>query len=174
MAAVVLTAALTVTVAGCGDSRDYAVPDELCGVAVDADTLAPFLPDGSKLGRRTYDQGPESPRCEVTVDKKRVLYISGDVVTPDVDPFEVKRRSLESMGHPAQAGPPLGAAARIADDGALAVKACTYKGRARKFVVLVDLVPDEPVPGDVEKRRAVLDAFLRSYLPHALDHQGCA
>ncbi|MFJ2892648.1 hypothetical protein ACIO53_42125 [Streptomyces sp. NPDC087305] len=162
---------LVLATAGCTDSgsRAYSVPDEVCGVAVDSDLLSPFLPDGKKLTQRAYDAGQESPRCRLSVDGKLVVYLTGDVVPADTDPVKVQDRALVRLGNPASVD--IGDSARVADNGALAVAKCTYKGQQRKFVTLVQL--QKKVPAKTSQRRDALSSFLKSYFPKAMAKQGC-
>lgn len=66
---------LVVLLAGCGDEgqkREYAVPDTLCGTAVDTDALSPFLPAGKEITVRDRSYSG-SKGCEVVVDDKLVM-----------------------------------------------------------------------------------------------------
>lgn len=70
--AAVVLAVLTPTVTACGgdeETRDYSVPDTLCGVRVDAEELTPFLPPGKKLSVKPKVR-PTSIWCDVAVDGK--------------------------------------------------------------------------------------------------------
>ncbi|MER5532283.1 hypothetical protein [Streptomyces mirabilis] len=168
----VAAAAVTVvllTATACSGSRDYAVPDKACGVTVDSDSLSPLLPNGKKLTEKSYDAGPESPRCRLLVDQQLVVYLSGDVVAGDTDPIKVQDRALVRLGSPAAAD--IGDDAVIADRGAMAVAGCAYKGKQQRFAVLVQL--QRNVPENVSKRRDALRSFLRSYFPKAMEKQGC-
>jgi hypothetical protein len=162
---------LVLATGGCSDSgaRAYAVPGKVCGVAVDSDLLSPFLPDGQKLTQRAYNSGQESPRCRLSVDGKLVVYLSGDIVPTETDPIKVQDRALVGLGNPASVD--VGDSARVADNGAMAVGTCTYEGRQRKFVTLVQL--QEKVPGKTSQRRDALRSFLGAYFPGAMAKQGC-
>ena len=167
---VTAAALMTLLVAtGCSPSRDYKVPDRACGVAVDSSLLSPLLPDGKVLTQRSYAAGPESPRCRLSVAKKLVVYLSGDVVTRDTDPIKVQDRALQRLGNPTAVD--VGDDARVADMGATAVADCTYEGQQRRFVVLVQL--REKHPAKTSERRDALRSFLRSYFPKAMARQGC-
>ncbi|GAA2655962.1 hypothetical protein GCM10010307_69110 [Streptomyces vastus] len=162
-------AVILLTATACTESRDYTVPDAACGVTVGADVLSPFLPRGENLTQRTYDAGPESPRCRLSVDNKLIVYISGDVVPEDTDPIKVQDRALVRLGSPATVD--IGDDARVADNGAMAVAACTYEGDQRKFVVLIQL--EREIPEKTSERRDALQSVLRSYFPKAMEKQGC-
>ena len=165
-------AAVLLAAAACsasGTDRDYAVPADVCGVRVGPDLLKPLLPGGEKLSQKSYDAGAGSPRCRVLVDGQLVLYVSGDVVTRDTDPIKVNAHGLQAMGNPASVS--VGDAARLADNGALAVADCTFQGQQQRFVTLFQLSRD--VPEDVSARRAALRSLLSAYLPGAMDKQAC-
>lgn len=138
-------------------------------MAVDSDLLSPLLPDGQKLTQRAYNAGQESPRCRLSVDGKLVVYLSGDVVPAETDPVKVQDRALVRLGNPAAVD--IGDSARVADNGALAVAACTYEGSRRKFVTLVQL--QEKTPAKTSERRDALRSFLSAYFPKAMAKQGC-
>lgn len=151
------------------DGRNYAVPGDLCGVAVDSDLLSPLLPDGEKLTQRSYDAGATSPRCRVSVDDRLVLYVSNDLVPPDTDPLKTQDRGLQRLGHPAPAD--VGAAARVADRGALAVADCATEDGRKRVATLIQL--EREFPEDTAQRRKNLTRLLRGYLPKAMGALGC-
>jgi hypothetical protein len=155
---------------GCTDGgRDYSAPEDLCGVKVGSGLLTPFLPDGEKLSQRAYDAGDTSPRCRVTVDDQRVLYLAGDLVSPDIDPLEVQDRALRRLGNPSAVD--VGEAARVADRGAMAVADCTRDGGRKRFVALIQL--EQEKPKETEKRRDALTRLLRAYFPKAMASLNC-
>ncbi|MFI2432037.1 hypothetical protein [Streptomyces sp. NPDC018693] len=169
MRATVAAVMVLLAATGCSEPRGYEVPNQACGVTVDPDLLTPFLPYGKELTQRSDDAGPESPRCRLSVDKKLVIYLSGDVVSKDTDPIEVQDRALRRLGNPTAVD--IGDDARVADRGATAVAACTYEGQQRKFVSLIQL--QEDLPDGTSERRNALQSFLRSYFPEAMAQQGC-
>ncbi|WP_344395201.1 hypothetical protein [Streptomyces vastus] len=103
------------------------------------------------------------------MDNKLIVYISGDVVPEDTDPIKVQDRALVRLGSPATVD--IGDDARVADNGAMAVAACTYEGDQRKFVVLIQL--EREIPEKTSERRDALQSVLRSYFPKAMEKQGC-
>ncbi|WP_373561377.1 hypothetical protein [Streptomyces sp. rh34] len=52
----------------------------------------------------------------------------------------------------------------------MALRACTYQGEKMQFVLAIDGVED---PEDTAERRRLLEAFLRSQLPVAMEAEGC-
>lgn len=73
----ILTASLAVGTAlsGCssGEEREYSLPQSLCGVSVDPDLLAPFLPPGEKVSTRQTTPNGGTQRCNVSVDGELAL-----------------------------------------------------------------------------------------------------
>ncbi|MFJ1812580.1 MULTISPECIES: hypothetical protein [unclassified Streptomyces] len=74
---VILTVSLTAATAlsGCssGEEREYSLPQSLCGVSVDPDSLAPFLPPGEKVSTRKTTPNGGTQRCNVSVDGELAL-----------------------------------------------------------------------------------------------------
>ncbi|MCX4697515.1 MULTISPECIES: hypothetical protein [Streptomyces] len=67
--------AMTSALSACsseGQEREYTVPSSLCGTAIEATDLAPFLPAGHKI---TVRDKPYSgtKRCEVVVDNTLIV-----------------------------------------------------------------------------------------------------
>ncbi|AYN43578.1 hypothetical protein D9753_09520 [Streptomyces dangxiongensis] len=69
--AAISVAVLLFTLTSCSGSeqgREYATPRSVCGVAVDADALAGFLPPGNKVTAKATAAPPAATRCTVSVD----------------------------------------------------------------------------------------------------------
>ncbi|MGW7515687.1 hypothetical protein ACWGJ2_08835 [Streptomyces sp. NPDC054796] len=173
----VLAAALGAGAAGCSSppTRDYAVPDRVCGTDVDPDTLAPLLPTGTEVRARPGAVSASGASCGIDVVREDgekfspSLRVRRDAVPDGADPLEVKKGTLERYGHPREAD--IGDGARIADRGALAVKSCPGKGEDTTFALQVDLLTD--TPEKVPERRKALERFVRGYLSAAYEKQGC-
>ncbi|MBT2454200.1 hypothetical protein [Streptomyces sp. ISL-86] len=158
--------AAVVAVAGCSASREYAVPAEVCGVPVEQAALEPLLPPGEKLEQSTHASRPGNPRCDLEVDKKSALRLTGDVISLNEDPIEIKNWQLD---HPSKIV--VGDDARVADATVLAVAACSYQGENRKFVA--QAFPPEKT-SDVGARREAMTRFMAAYFPAAKKAVGCA
>lgn len=73
------TAALLITISGCSDQkekRQYAVPHSLCGIPVDSNKLAPFLPPGRKLTVKQELSDGWGTRCEIRIDSRFAVQTS--------------------------------------------------------------------------------------------------
>ncbi|GHE99615.1 hypothetical protein GCM10017786_36020 [Amycolatopsis deserti] len=167
-----VAAALAVTVAGCEQSREYAVPERVCGVPVDPAVLAPLLPGGEQIADRSTDLGAGSGSCRVEVDNSTVLYLGHGVAPRDWDVLAEEGWKLANRGNPTPVAG-VGKAAAVANDGAQASAECTYEGEPRLFVGFVGLERAEPVPEEIPARRDALVAFLKAWLPVAATAAGC-
>ncbi|MFI9806699.1 hypothetical protein ACIHEJ_20460 [Streptomyces sp. NPDC052301] len=74
--AVTSSVALLVTLSGCSEhkaARHYALPHSMCGIPVDSNRLAPFMPSGRKLTVK-YDTSDEwASFCEISIDSRHVV-----------------------------------------------------------------------------------------------------
>ncbi|MEV6782395.1 hypothetical protein [Streptomyces sp. NPDC051098] len=163
----VLFAALFVGATGCGGPEAFKV-SEACGTKVDPELIGQLLPRGEELKTNDTLSEPKQPRCEFEVDGKGQVGLRGDVVEPFVKPLEVNNWGMRRLGNPAPAD--VGDGATVADHGAMAVQACTYNGEKMQYVLSIDGVED---PKDTAERRRVLEKFLRSQLPVAMEAEGC-
>lgn len=163
----VLLTALLVAAVGCGGPDAFQV-SEACGTKVDPDLIGQLLPRGEELKTKDTFSEPKQPRCEFEVDGQEVVGLRGDVVEPFIKPLEINERTMRRLGNPGPAD--VGDGATISDHAAMAVQACTYKGEKSQYVLVIDGVED---PEDTAERRRLLEAFLRSQLPVAMDAEGC-
>lgn len=164
--AVLLTVLLAGAV-GCGGDKEFNV-SEACGTKVDPELIRELLPEGDKLEIDDSLSDPDQPRCQLSVDGELTLYLRGDIVEPYIKPLEISADGMRRLGNPSPAD--IGDGATIADHGAMAVQACTHKGEKRQYVLAVDGVDN---PKDTVERRRVLERFTRSYLPVAMEAEGC-
>ncbi|MFD5346319.1 hypothetical protein ACFWJY_21740 [Streptomyces anulatus] len=164
---VALLAALLLGAAGCGSPEAFKV-SEACGTEFDPELIGRLLPEGDDLKSDDAFSEPKQFRCEFAVDGREQVGLRGDIVEPFVKPLEVKESVMLRLGNPAPAE--IGDGATIADHGGMALKACTYNGEKMQYVLSIDSVED---PKDTAERRRVLEEFLRSQLPVAMEAGGC-
>ncbi|PCG84110.1 hypothetical protein CIB93_21305 [Streptomyces sp. WZ.A104] len=162
-----LLTALLVGAVGCGEPDAFKV-SEACGTKVDPDLIGQLLPSGKELKTKDTFSEPKQPRCEFEIDGQEVVGLRGDVVEPFIKPLEVNERTMRRLGNPKPAD--VGDGATIADHAAMAVQACTYKGEKSQYVLVIDGVEN---PKDTAERRRILEEFLRSQLPVAMQAEGC-
>ncbi|WP_257138306.1 hypothetical protein [Streptomyces sp. rh34] len=163
-----VSAALFLGVAGCGGTESFTVSD-LCGRKVDSALVAPFLPEGETLEVNGNLSAPEQPRCKVSVDGELYLDVRGNIDEADFDFLKATERSMRRLGNPAPADD-IGDGATIADHGAMAVQACTYKGEKSQYILDIDGVD---TPKDTAERRGALEKLLRAHLPVIMEAEGC-
>ncbi|WP_032766781.1 hypothetical protein [Streptomyces sp. CNS654] len=163
-----LSAALLIGITGCGGPESFTVSD-LCGRKVDPALVAPFLPGGGTLKVDDGISAPEQPRCQVYVDDDLRLYVRGNIDKADFDILKATERSMRRLGNPAPARG-IGDGATIADRGAMAVQACTYKGEESQYILEIDWVD---TPKNTAERREALEELLRAHLPVIMEAEGC-
>ncbi|UZI30613.1 hypothetical protein N7925_20905 [Streptomyces sp. CA-278952] len=164
---IALLTTLLLGATGCGSPEAFKV-SEACGTKVDPDLIGRLLPRGEELKTKDTFSEPKQPRCEFEVDGKEQVGLRGDVVEPFVKPLEVKESVMLRLGDPAPAD--IGDGATIADHGGMALRACTYQGEKMQFVLAIDGVEN---PEETTERRRLLEEFLRSQLPVAMEAEGC-
>ncbi|MFH9396006.1 hypothetical protein [Streptomyces sp. NPDC017556] len=162
-----LLTALLLGATGCGSPEAFKV-SEACGIEFDPELIGRLLPTGDDLKSEDAFSEPKQFRCEFAVDGQDQVGLRGDVVEPFVKPLAVKESVMLRLGNPAPAD--IGDGATIADHGGMALKACTYNGEKMQYVLSIDSVED---PEDTAERRRLLEAFLRSQLPVAMEAEGC-
>ncbi|WDT92046.1 hypothetical protein H0E86_14775 [Streptomyces sp. SCSIO-PteL053] len=166
--AVALLTAMLAGAAGCGGPESFTVSD-LCGRKVDPALVAPFLPGGETLKVDDGISAPGQPRCQVYVDGDLHLYVRGNTDKADFDTLKATERSMRRLGNPAPASG-IGDGATIADRGAMAVQACTYKGEESQYILEIDWVD---TPKNTAERREALERLLRAHLPVVMEAEGC-
>ncbi|MEU5283909.1 hypothetical protein AB0G97_07800 [Streptomyces sp. NPDC020755] len=164
---IALLTALLLGATGCGSPEAFKV-SEACGTKVDPDLIGRLLPRGEELKSKDTFSEPKQPRCEFEVDGEERVGLRGDVVEPFVKPLEVNADGMRRLGDPAPAD--IGDGATIADHGGMALRACTYQGEKMQFVLAIDGVEN---PEETTERRRLLEEFLRSQLPVAMEAEGC-
>ncbi|GAB7104860.1 hypothetical protein JCM4814A_31740 [Streptomyces phaeofaciens JCM 4814] len=103
-ATILAAAFLLVACSGEEQKREYALPDTLCGTAVDRDALAPFLPTGSKIAVKDKSYSG-SKGCQVVVDKKLIV-TSAQMWMEEgrTTAFVAARQSLSTLDETAEDG----------------------------------------------------------------------
>ncbi|MFI2206888.1 hypothetical protein ACH47Z_40495 [Streptomyces sp. NPDC020192] len=102
-----VTAALLGTLSGCSDhkeKRQYAIPYSLCGIPVDSDTLAPFMPPGRKISVRQDLPDGFAARCEVRVDSRLAVQASQEWLSGPNTAYFVGGQANSKLGHQAEDG----------------------------------------------------------------------
>jgi hypothetical protein len=151
---------------GCGEERNYAIPEELCGVRVPARLVEPFLPPGEKLKvtENSYGVSRGLEGCTASVDGHVVLYSRGE--------WRAERLSAKEAASVPGPWPFAGGRYVWWEQGAATVVACHVpdhdvisrddgKGDARFFALEAEVpTADEGTP---EAMRKFIVEYARAY-----------
>ncbi|MGW3391399.1 hypothetical protein [Streptomyces cinereoruber] len=169
-----LACGLALSLTACGGGREYAVPKEACGVALDAKTLDPFLFDGEKLeikGDSLIETGTSvQGACGIGVDGRPVIDLRVDKVDRLYDPMAeldafrfTHREKIEKLPFPG-----LGA---LGDRNSMVSTECA--GPEADHLVVHVVVGGQDDGGDVAERRKNIEAFTFDFVPKVKKALGC-
>lgn len=158
------TIAVLAALAACSSEKEraYALPEELCGAAVDPATLAPLLPGGDKIGERK-NPGSYAERCRVDVDGKSAMSTGSLWENADTTP---RRAATVELGV-SPADTPEGDDIIHGRTGAVARVECPAAEKGDVMYVSMRLVDRE-----VEEKDTL--AFIRSYAKGIRQTERCA
>ncbi|MFF9493798.1 hypothetical protein [Streptomyces flaveolus] len=104
---VLATLTASIMVVGCShdeEDRDYAVPDQLCGMPVAEKELTPFLPAGNQIKVSEEDYSG-TRMCMVTVDRTLVLTTTQAWIEQGrTTAYFIAGQTLKKIDHSIQAG----------------------------------------------------------------------
>ncbi|MFF9770432.1 hypothetical protein ACF1GT_28290 [Streptomyces sp. NPDC014636] len=107
-ATVTVASTLLVTLSGCSgedEEREYAPPQSLCGIPVDAKALAPFLPPRRKLSVKQEVANGNTARCVVLVDTRLPVQTSEQWLSGNHDTaYFVAGQPNSELSHQADGG----------------------------------------------------------------------
>ncbi|MGK5627786.1 hypothetical protein [Streptomyces sp. URMC 123] len=157
--------ALSLLAPGCekAPSREYTVPETLCGRAIDPEVVKPLLPPGRRLTAYQGLEDDDDRTCFINVDRTSVLYIREAVTggpadaAPRVKPYDGLRRV--KLG-------PDGDSTVLWNKGALSVNPCVHKGERINYVFEVDVYAPDPKKPDIER-------FAKAYVSVGKPLMGC-
>jgi hypothetical protein len=155
-----------ILLSGCGEERNYAVPDELCGVRVSPKAVEPFLPPGEDLKVKEDHYGSNTGVEGCTA------YVDGHVVLSSRGEWRAERLSAKEAASVPGPWPFAGGRYVWWERGAATVLACHApdqdtisrdegKGDARYFALEAQ-VP-KPDKGTPEAMRTFLVEYARAY-----------
>lgn len=78
---------VTVSMAGCGKSPEYAVPETVCGVSVPEKFTSPLLPKGETLSEEGDVLPTKQAQCKLVVDHVPEMYLHFNPTRRPVDPM---------------------------------------------------------------------------------------
>ncbi|GHA86799.1 hypothetical protein ACIQRS_21345 [Streptomyces termitum] len=173
LAAAHLAGGLAASLTGCGDGREYTVPEAACGVPLDEKKLDPFLVDGKTfriVGDSLTDMGKKAQgRCDLSVDDWLVVSFEVDKADKLYDPMDASE-SFRFV-HPAKAEnlpfPGLGA---VGDRTAMISTEC---GGPEANYLVTEVRLSTKIEGDVAERRENIEAFAVDLVPKVKKALGC-
>ncbi|MFH8725192.1 hypothetical protein [Streptomyces termitum] len=169
-----LAAVVSFSLTACGGGREYAVPEQVCGITVNRTTLDPFLPDGEKLeivGDSLVETGEDTRgHCEIRVDGKRAMYLRVSKVDKLYDPMD-KVDAFRFTDREKMSGLPFPGEGALGDAAAMVNTECTAPGAAYLSVLVT---VDGTVDDEVARRRRDLQAFAVDLVPAVKKALGCA
>lgn len=168
-----LAAVVSFSLTACGGGREYAVPEQACGITVDRTALDPFLPDGEKIevvGGSLVETGEDTRgHCEIRVDGKRAVYLRVGKVDKLYDPMD-EVDAFRFTNREKMSGLPFPGEGALGDAAAMVNTGCTAPGAAYLSVlVTVDGTADD----EVAERRKNIEAFTFDFVPEVKKALGC-
>ncbi|GGR20444.1 hypothetical protein [Streptomyces roseolus] len=168
-----LTAVTALSLTACAKGRDYAVPQQACGVTLNEKTLDPFLIDGEKMeivGDSLIETGEDTRgHCEIRVDGKRLVYLRVAKVDKLYDPSG-EEEAFRFTDRETMKDLPFAGVGALGDAAAMVSTACAST-KARFLSVLVTV--DGEAAGEVTERRKNLRAFTVDLVPEVKKALGC-
>ncbi|MBB4789941.1 hypothetical protein [Streptomyces nodosus] len=158
---------LLVGVSGCGGSKQYTIPAQVCGGTVSPKLLAPLLPEGKELKAEQKTLDSRRRQCVVSVDGKSALFIDE---YRDQNYFDVLEhaRKTHPEGNPEISGRVDNAV--ISDGEFTAVTSCGGGGGENHHVLDMVLAGSRET---IKEKRGELERFAASYLPASLKKVEC-
>ncbi|MFJ6611061.1 hypothetical protein ACIQPT_12330 [Streptomyces sp. NPDC091289] len=158
---------LTAVITGCstGELYGYDTPQDICGTAVEPDTIKPFLPPGMELKNLPHLPGSTTSwGCNIKVDKKLIMQVASSRVGEGIDIRDLAENGSLHLRNPKSATLARTSQLQIAADGALMEIPCTGNGESYLVTKVVIGSPEHRAKS-TEDQSEEITAFLRSYVP---------
>ncbi|MFP1627666.1 hypothetical protein ACLB9X_21405 [Streptomyces sp. 5K101] len=169
-----LTACLALSLAGCGEGREYAVPKEACGVPIEEKALNPFLVDGEKLtvvgDSVIKPEGKTWGRCQIRVDGALIVAFQVDKVDKLYDPMD-KSEEFRFRNREKMTNLPFDGLGALGDSNSMVSTDCA--GPATDHLITYVSV-DGDAGGAVAERRRNIEAFTIDLVPKVKKELGCS
>jgi hypothetical protein len=160
-------AALFVGMSGCGGSKGYTIPAQICGETVNPKLLAPLLSDGKEFEAEREVLDSRRQQCVVSVDGKSAVLIDEYQDQNYFDALDHAQKT-RSDGNPESSARAANAA--IVDGEFIAVTPCAGRGSESHHVLDVSLTGSRE---EAREKRDELERFAGSYLSASLKKLGC-
>ncbi|SCD77873.1 MULTISPECIES: hypothetical protein [unclassified Streptomyces] len=169
-AALAVFCGLSLLMAGCGSSREYAIPEGVCGVPVGEKELSALLPDGEKLDvTGTSIVTKSGSNCDVSVDDFPAVSLTVEQVDKFYDPMS-KQESFRFTNRKKMAPLPFDGAGAMGDKNVMISTSCGLP-EADHLVVL--LIARDRSGKDVDTHRSDMEAFVVDLVPQVKTAMGC-
>ncbi|MCX2967554.1 MULTISPECIES: hypothetical protein [Streptomyces] len=171
MAKVLASVSLLILVtAACSAQREYALPDDLCGIPVPTELMKPFLPAGDTLEQQETESfgGGMLYGCSLIVDRSATLTVRGQWRDTG---FTVQDAAAEKLVH--RPDRPRGSSHAVWNTGAAAVLSCRNQEKeAHSYSVI--LATPHPDKEETEQHKDALLRFIDVYSEALVDSLPCA
>ncbi|MFE3662966.1 hypothetical protein ACFXOR_08360 [Streptomyces sp. NPDC059164] len=162
---------ISLLASGCGTSREYAIPEDACGVPLGEEELTPLLPDGEKVKVNGDPIVANSGSyCGLSVDDYPAVSLAVEQVDKFYDPMGklgsfrfTNRKKMEPL--------PFDGSGAMGDRNVMVSTSC---GLPKAPHLLVFLIVGEGVTKDVDKRRSDMEAFMIDFVPRVKKAMACA
>ncbi|MEU8705896.1 hypothetical protein [Streptomyces sp. NPDC048565] len=160
---------LVLFAAGCGGGREYALPEDLCGVPVGGEELSPLLPDGETLEVVGDPLTVNGSTCEVSVDDHWAVSVQVEKVEKFYDPMG-KLDSFRFTNRKKISALPFDGAGATGDRNVMISARCEAPDADHAIVFVT--VPDK-TGSDVDRRRADMEKFAAAFVPAVKKEMAC-
>ncbi|MEU8705895.1 hypothetical protein [Streptomyces sp. NPDC048565] len=168
-ASAALLCGLALLAVGCDAGRDYATPEDVCGVPVGKEEIEPLLPDGEKLVVDGEPLADLSGMCYVTVDSDKGVTASVERTDRLYDPMG-KLVAYKFANRKKMSALPFDGAGAVGDKNFVISARCDT---AEVPYLTVSVGVGERAEKDVEKRRADIERFALSFVPAVKKEMAC-
>ncbi|MFD5985634.1 hypothetical protein [Streptomyces cyaneofuscatus] len=162
---------LSLLTSGCGSSREYAIPENVCGVPVGEKELSALLPDGEKLEvTDTSIVTKSGSNCDVSVDDFPAVSLTVEQVDKFYDPMS-KHESFRFTNRKKMAPLPFDGSGATGDKNIMISTSCGLP-EADHLVVL--LIARDKSGKDVTDHRSDMEAFMVDFVPRVKKAMACS
>ncbi|MGW1204926.1 hypothetical protein [Streptomyces cyaneofuscatus] len=162
---------LSLLTSGCGSSREYAIPESVCGVPVGEKELSALLPDGEKLEvTDTSIVTKSGSNCDVSVDDFPAVSLTVEQVDKFYDPMS-KHESFRFTNRKKMAPLPFDGSGATGDRNIMISTSCGLP-EADHLVVL--LIARDKSGKDVTEHRSGMEAFMVDFVPKVKKAMACS
>ncbi|MFD8058436.1 hypothetical protein ACFXA0_13185 [Streptomyces cyaneofuscatus] len=162
---------LSLLVAGCGASLEYAIPKDVCGVPAGEKELSALLPDGEKLEvTDTSIVTKSGSNCDVSVDEFPAVSLAVEQVDKFYDPMS-RHESFRFTNRKKTASLPFDGSGAMGDRNVMISTSC---GLPEADHLIVLLVARDKSGKDVTDHRSAMESFTVDFVPRVRKAMACS